>query len=140
MSWPEVIQGNAQYSHLLSLTDFFATLSDLLGLASSENQGRDSESFSQVFDAEWDKPHRNAMVHHSSGNLYGIRSEGWKFIEGLGSGGFTDPTRITPQSGGPTGQLYRIGSDREEQENLFLSYPEKVAELNELLNKIRERD
>lgn len=80
------------------------------------------------------------MVHHSSGNLYAIRSEGWKYIEGLGSGGFTDPTRITPQSGGPTGQLFRIDSDPEEQENLFLSYPEKVAELSELLKKIRDRD
>jgi arylsulfatase A len=140
MSWPEVIPGNAQYSHLLSLTDFFATLSDLLGLASSENQGRDSQSFSQVFDAEWDKPHRNAMVHHSSGNLYGIRVGDWKFIEGLGSGGFTVPTHITPEIGGPTGQLYRIGSDREEQENLFLEYPEKVSELQELLNKVREEE
>lgn len=80
------------------------------------------------------------MVHHSSGNLYGIRSEEWKFIEGLGSGGFTVPAHTTPDIGGPTGQLYRIASDREEQENLFLSYPEKVAELSELLNKIRERD
>jgi hypothetical protein len=69
--------------------------------------------------------------------MYAIRSEGWKFIQGLGSGGFTDPTRINPESGGPTGQLYRIDSDPLEQENLFLKFPEKIAELSELLNKIR---
>lgn len=140
MSWPEEIPGNAQYPHLLSLTDFFATLSDLLGLVSSENQGRDSESFSQVFRAEWDKPHRNDMVHHSSGNLYGIRVVDWKFIEGLGSGGFTVPAHITPEIVGPTGQLYQISSDPREQENLFLKYPEKVAELSNLMNKITNRD
>jgi arylsulfatase A len=140
MSWPEVIPGNAQYSHLLSLTDFFATLSDLLGLASSENQGRDSESFSHVLRAVWDKPHRNAMVHHSSGNLYGIRVGDWKFIEGLGSGGFTVPTFLTPEIGGPNGQLYQISSDSREQENLFLNFPDKVYELQDLLNKVRELD
>lgn len=140
MSWPEVISGNAQHHHLLSLTDFFATVADLVGWQVPENQGRDSESFSHVFWGELDKPHRTAMVNHSSGNLYGIHMGDWKFIGGLGSGGFTDPIHITPEIGGPTGQLYRISSDLQEQENLFLNYPDKVKELQKLLNKIREVD
>ncbi|MFN4000265.1 sulfatase family protein [Algoriphagus sp.] len=140
ISWPGSIKGNVQYHHLLSLTDVFATLAELTGTQLPENQGSDSESFLHVLRGDLEKPHRNSMVHHSSGNLYAIRSEGWKYIEGLGSGGFTDPAHITPQSGGPTGQLYRIDSDPEEQENLFLSYPEKVVELSELLKKIRDRD
>jgi arylsulfatase A-like enzyme len=137
ISWPEAIKGNVQYPHLLSLTDVFATLAELTGIQLPENQGSDSESFLHVLRGDLAKPHRTSMVHHSSGNMYAIRSEGWKFIQGLGSGGFTDPTRINPESGGPTGQLYRIDSDPLEQENLFLKYPEKVAELSELLNKIR---
>ena len=80
------------------------------------------------------------MVHHSSGNLYGIRFGDWKYIDGLGSGGFTYPTRIPSESGGPTGQLYRISSDKEEQENLFLNYPEKVEELQKLLNNVSEKE
>ncbi len=140
ISWPEGIKGNVQYHHLLSLTDIFATLAELTEVQLPENQGSDSESFLHVLRGDLAEPHRSSMVHHSSGNLFAIRSEEWKFIEGLGSGGFTDPTRITPQSGGPTGQLYRIGSDPLEQENLFLYYPEKVVELSELLNKIRSRD
>lgn len=140
ISWPEAIKGNVQYPQLLSLTDVFATLAELTEVQLPENQGLDSESFLHVLRGDLVKPHRTSMVHHSSGNLYAIRSEGWKFIEGLGSGGFTDPTRINPESGGPTGQLYRIDSDPLEQENLFLKYPEKVAELNELLNKIRDQN
>jgi arylsulfatase A len=140
ISWPAGIQGGGKYPHLVSLTDVFATLSELTGQQVSEKQDLDTESFLQVLQGDLTKPHRTAMVHHSSGNFYGIRSGGWKYIEGLGSGGFTAPTRITPESGGPTGQLYRIDSDPEEQENLFLSHPEKVAELSELLKKIRERE
>ena len=137
ISWPEGIKGNVQYPHLLSLTDIFATLAELTEVQLPEKQGSDSESFLHVLRGDIAKPHRTTMVHHSSGNLYAIRSEGWKFIEGLGSGGFTNPSRINPESGGPTGQLYRIDSDPLEQENLFLKYPEKVTELSELLNKIR---
>jgi arylsulfatase A-like enzyme len=137
ISWPEAIKGNVQYPYLLSLTDVFATLAELTGIQLPENQGSDSESFLHVLRGDIAKPNRTSMVHHSSGNLYAIRSEGWKFIEGLGSGGFTNPTRINPEGGGPTGQLYRIDSDPLEQKNLFLKYPEKVAELSELLNKIR---
>ena len=140
ISWPEGIKGNVQYTHLLSLTDIFATLAELTEVQLPEKQGSDSESFLNVLRGDLAKAHRSSMVHHSSGNLYAIRSEGWKFIEGLGSGGFTDPSRIIPESGGPTGQLYRIDSDPLEQENLFLKYPEKVAELSELLNKIKNRD
>ena len=140
ISWPEGIKGNVQYPHLLSLTDVFATLAELTEVQLPENQESDSESFLHVLRGDFTKPHRKSMVHHSSGNLYAIRSEGWKFIEGLGSGGFTDPSRIIPESGGPVGQLYRIDSDPSEQENLFLKYPEKVAELSELLTKIKNRD
>ncbi|OOG73077.1 arylsulfatase [Algoriphagus sp. A40] len=137
ISWPGSIKGNVQYPHLLSLTDLFATLAELTEGQVLENQVLDSESFLQVLRGDFSKPHRTSMVHHSSGNLYAIRSGGWKYIEGLGSGGFTNPSRIKPEPGGPTGQLYRIDSDRLEKDNLFLNYPEKVAELGALLNKIR---
>lgn len=140
ISWPEAIQSNVQYHHLVSLTDFFATLADLVGFEVPENQGEDSESFSNVLLGELDKPYRTSMVHHSSGNLYAIRVEGWKFIEGLGSGGFTSPAHVTPENGGPTGQLYQISSDPDEQENQFLKYPEKVSELTQLLNKVRSKE
>lgn len=140
MSWPGVISGKAQYPHLVSLTDLFATFSELVGLPLSKNQGGDSQSFLPVLMGELTDPYRDTMVHHSSGNLYGIRFNDWKLIEGLGSGGFTSPSHIKPENGGPTGQLYQISSDPEEQENQFLKYPEKVSELTQLLNKVRAKE
>jgi arylsulfatase A-like enzyme len=137
LSWPEVIAANSQYPHLLSLTDFYETIADLLGLDLSKNQGMDSQSFAHVLLGEDFQPHRIVMVHHSSGNFYGIRQGDWKFIEGLGSGGFTAPSKVVPELNGPTGQLYQISTDPEEQVNQFLRFPDKVAELMQLLRKIR---
>ncbi len=140
ISWPEVIPENVDYPYLVSLTDLYASITDLVGLDLPENQGMDSQSFAHILRGEREKPYRVEMVHHSSGNLYGIRAGDWKLIEGLGSGGFTAPSKLTPEINGPTGQLYRISSDQEEQQNLFVSYPEKVTELKELLNKVRGKD
>lgn len=137
LSWPQVITANSQYPHLLSLTDFYATIADLVGLNLFENQGMDSQSFAHVLLGESNQPHRTVMIHHSSGNLYGIRQGDWKFIDGLGSGGFTAPSKLAPEINGPTGQLYRISSDPEEQENQFLIYPEKVAELMQWLRIVK---
>jgi hypothetical protein len=39
--------------------------------------------------------------------------------------------------GGPKGQLYDLGSDPLEKNNLYLLNPEKVKELSALLNKLK---
>ena len=140
LSWPGTIAGYRQFPHLVSLTDLFDTISELVGNEPAVQISNDSESFLAVLEGESDSPARTHMVHHSSGNFYAIRTQDWKLIDGLGSGGFTAPTRIQPEQNGPSGQLYHLSTDPEEKENLFLSRPEKVAELRELMKKIREGD
>lgn len=129
ISWPARITEPLQYPHLVSLTDFFATFCELTGQLPGKNQGEDSFSFFQVLNGKKQAPLRQSMVHHSSGNLYGIRSGDWKYIQGLGSGGFTQPTRITPEKTGPTGQLYHLREDPMETDNLFFERPDMVMKL-----------
>lgn len=75
------------------------------------------------------------MIHQSPGDLYAIRmQDGWKFINGLGSGGFTAPRKMEPVPGGPTGQLYQMKNDSLESFNLFLKHPEIVKKLQKQLN------
>jgi arylsulfatase A len=136
ISWPEKIKEAATCNQLVSLTDFFATFCDLTGQKPEADQGEDSFSFWHVLNGDTEKVVRKSMVHHSSGGFYGIRMGDWKFIDGLGSGGFSHPSKLTPEEKGPKGQLYHVKEDALESINLYFQYPEKVAELSTLMKKI----
>jgi arylsulfatase A len=128
ISWPGRITKPFVYNNLVSHTDFFSTLAELFGLEMDNNMGEDSFSFSQVLDGDKETMIRQTMIQHSS-RRYSIRDSEWKYIEGLGSGGFTQPSNIQPQPGGPKGQLYRILTDSLELENLYLKYPDQLTRL-----------
>ena len=136
ISWPEKIKQPANYEHLVSLTDFFATFCDLTDQKPKANQGEDSFSFWHVLNGETEKTVRESMVHHSSGGFYGIRMGDWKFIDGLGSGGFSHPSKLFPEDKGPKGQLYNLKEDTLESKNLFFQHPEKVTELSAVMKEI----
>ena len=78
------------------------------------------------------------MVHSSSIGYFAIRKGDWKLIEGMGSGGFTEPRDVAPKPGGPTGQLYNLATDIAETNDLYIEHPEKVKELRALLADIRQ--
>jgi arylsulfatase A len=138
ISWPAKIKPSSEYRHLISLTDFFATFREMIGQNQEENSGEDSFSFWKVLTGKSGEPVRHSMVHHSSGRFFGIRSGEWKYIDGLGSGGFTQPTRMKPEENGPLGQLYNMNDDPLENRNLYFQHPEKVTELSALLREIVE--
>jgi arylsulfatase A len=138
ISWPAKIKQSREYPHLVSLTDFFATFREFTGQKTEENSGEDSFSFWKVLNGQTNEPVRHSMVHHSASKFFAIRSGDWKYIDGLGSGGFSQPTRLKPEENGPKGQLYNMKDDPLESRNLFFKYPEKVSELSSLLRKIVE--
>ncbi len=66
-----------------------------------------------------------------------IRSGDWKFIDRLGSGGFSKPAKIQPEPGGPKGQLYKLRDDGAETKDLFIEYPEMVTRLEAEMERIK---
>ncbi|MFO7826041.1 MAG: arylsulfatase [Cyclobacterium sp.] len=139
VSWPEGIKEQAAYPGLVSLTDLFATLAGLLDQTIPEGAAMDSYSFLPVLQGDTDFVFRTEMVHHSSSGMFAIRTPEWKYIDGLGSGGFSAPNRLQPEKGGPKGQLYRIREDPEERDNLFSNYPRVVEQLKSQLEGIINR-
>lgn len=135
VTWPAGISVSGFFDNLVSLTDIMATLSEITSQPLPAGQADDSFSFLPVLKGDFEHLVRSSMVHHSSGRMYSIRQGEWKFIDGLGSGGFTAPTVEQPVPGGPAGQLYQISSDALEQQNLYLSQPEKVKEMKALLGQ-----
>ncbi|MEM7603305.1 MAG: hypothetical protein AAF357_18070 [Verrucomicrobiota bacterium] len=108
---------------------------------------------------------RRPLVHHSVQGLFAIRDGEWKLIDGHGSGagrfeiGLKDPEAIVIRNedgsyepfsflpmmaerkvGEPEGQLFHLGDDPGEQNNLYEKHPEVVERLRTELEKIKAAD
>lgn len=137
ISWPSRIEQRMEYNGLTSLTDFFATFRELLGQPDRPEEGEDSQSFLSVLVEGDTEGHRTSMVHQSSRGMYAIREGDWKYIDGLGSGGFTAPAILAPADEGPQGQLYRMSTDPMEMDNLYLSESRVVLQMKKALEKAK---
>ena len=129
---------------LVSSTDLFATVAGVLGEPLPPGAAEDSVDQSSVLLGETEEARgapgpRTSVVHHSFDGMFALRSGSWKLIEGLGSGGFTDPARIEPEPGGPTRQLYDLAADPVEAHDLVLELPDVVERLQDELNALRAK-
>ncbi len=136
--WPGVCPPGDVCSDLLSLTDLYATLAHLVGHTLADGEAEDSfDQWDALYAVSGRSPARDHMVQHSLKGMFALREGPWKLIEGLGSGGFTKPADIKPSEGGPSGQLYHLGRDSAEGENLWQAEPERVARMVALLEQCR---
>lgn len=135
VKWPGKIEMGSTSDQTISLTDFFATVQNLFD--SNSEKPKDSFSILPILKAEKESIERAPVIHHSGGGKFGIRDGDWKLIEGLGSGGFTEPIFPESKPGEPEGQLYNMKNDPQETKNLYLSNLEKVEELKAKLKIIR---
>jgi arylsulfatase A len=139
VSWPSKIKKPFTYTHTISLIDIISTLAEMTGRTIDKRYAEDSFSFFKVLNGEYDKPVRESLIYISSSDKLAIQKDEWKFINCLGSGGFTDPSSIKPVAGGPKGQLYNLAADPLESTNLYLQESAKADELSGLLQKLVEQ-
>lgn len=139
ITWPEKIKKQKQFSHTVSLNDFLATFSDLVGEPVRDSYGEDSFSFISVLEGDVDSPTRENIIYISSSGKLAIKKDQWKYIDCIGSGGFTAPRILPLVKNGPEGQLYNMEKDPLELNNCCLTKPEKVKELTTLLKDLKDR-
>ena len=137
--WPGHVPAGGQSAETTTHTDFLATFAELAGVALPEGAGEDSFSMLSVWKgASPEAPIRPVTIHHALDGMFAIRKGDWKYIEGRGSGGFTSPQRLEATAGMAAGQLYDLRNDSSEQNNLYLDRQDVVAELQALLDDVRE--
>ncbi len=140
--WPRRIdesRNGSSDASLVGLTDLMPTIAEAAGVELPEQAAPDGISFLSTIVDGTTGP-RESIVHHSLQGMFALRRGPWKWIEGLGSGGFTEPRRKKPQPDGPTGQLYHLVEDPSEQVNRALQEPEVVDRLRQELDRIRKNE
>lgn len=139
VKWPQGINPGIICNYDVSLIDFYATFADLTGQNLNSNMAGDSFSFMEVLRGNQDSRSRDHIIYLSSAGRLAIKKGDWKYIEGLGSGGFSAPNRMMPVKNGPVGQLYNMREDVMESNNLFLQEPEIAKELKNYLEELVEK-
>lgn len=136
--WPGKVRANSVSNAPTTLANLLATCREIVGDNTSNQQPEDSYSILPVLLGKTKQVvTQPAIVHSSSIGFFAIRKGDWKLIEGLGSGGFTEPKEIKQKPGESMGQLFNLATDIAESKNLYDQYPDKVKELRELLLQIK---
>lgn len=136
--WGNKLPANSESSATINLADLMQTFADITHAKLSNNAAQDSVSFLPNLLKPQAPFSRPPVVHHSADGMFAIRDKQWKLIEGLGTGGFTQPRRVKISDGQPPYQLYNLHSDPTESVNLASEKPQVVADLLHKLNQIRK--
>lgn len=136
--WPAVTESGSVSDHTISFTDVYATFAEMLGETMAENAGPDSFSFLPTLKGGAQEA-RAPIVLESAKKLMTIRRGDWKFIEGRGSGGFSERyAGLSVSKEEPPAQLYHLADDPGETNNLYTEKSELVAELRAEMKRIIE--
>lgn len=135
--WPGKIEANSVNDNLICFTDLLATFSEITNLQISDNQPNNSQSILPLLLDKNHPPTRTTFAMESSGRKFSIRKDNWKLILAKGSGGFTDGYNPNfAKENKLEGRLYDLSKDIGESTNLFGEQPDKVAELEGILELV----
>jgi arylsulfatase A len=128
--WPGVVAADSRCNQLVHQADLLATFADILGEPLPDDAGEDSFSLFPLFTGS-DTPVRESSVSCSIRGIPSIRKGDWKYIPAPGSAGWGKGGDQTQPH-----QLYNLGTDLEESNNLASEQPERVAQLQALLETL----
>lgn len=125
-------------AELICHVDLLATFAALTGQALPAEAAPDSFNVLPALLSEKPgKPVRDHLVEH--GNVLAIRKGSWKLIPwGAGSAVNTQGKKGKKRTGG-TPELYNLAEDIGETNNIAAAHPDRVKEMSELLQRVREQ-
>ncbi|MGK0187379.1 MAG: arylsulfatase A [Verrucomicrobiales bacterium] len=133
--WPGKVKNNVKSAKTLCVTDILATCAELAGAELDAETGEDSFSFLGDLMGEAASSPRPAVIHHSSGGMFAIRSGDWKLVAGNGSGGRQNP-RGKPFE--KPWQLFNLKEDPEEKHNVIEGNAALAKQMGTELERIRK--
>lgn len=134
VSWP----GRLKYGEsgaLVSQVDFMASFAKMLGIQINENDAFDSIDLMDVLLGK-DSAGRDFIVHQGNSTMALIKGN-WKYIV-PNKGPAVSPFTNIEMGNNPEPQLYNLHDDLGETKNLAKENPERLKEMEILLQKIKD--
>ncbi len=132
--WPGRVSAGSKCDQLICLTDLFATVAGVVGSEVPDGTCEDSVSFLPALSGKQIASTRKGVVHHSVSGHFAYRQGNWKLVLARGSGGWSAPNEKKSKNE-IEGQLYDLGTDPGEQNNLHLKRPDVARRLLDQLKQ-----
>lgn len=143
VSWPKKIKAGTVSNEVISQVDIMATLAEITNVDLPKNAAPDSYNLLPLWlGKKVARPLREATVHNTCKNKWGLRKGDWLFINNSNGAGKKPLTDSYNQLRGYTqfktkGLLFYMKNDWEQRVNLYEKFPEKVKEMEALLAKYK---
>lgn len=141
--WPDVVPAETVNDALISQIDLMATFAAILGVELPANQAFDSYNQLPVLLGKQDSV-RHTHIHNTWADRYAIRDGDWVLIDAETGYHNVRPhipdweARRSYEADDAPLALYNLRADVGQRHNLATELPEKVAELQALMQQIRE--
>lgn len=142
VKWPAKIKAGSIATETISQVDLMTTLVKISGASLPEMAAPDSYDITPVLMSEnYSSPLREATIHNTYANTWGIRKGKWLYINDSTGGHRKLPAAFKALKGysdfETEGLLFDMEKDVEQRVNLFNDFPDKVQELKGLLDQYR---
>ena len=143
IKWPGHVKANTVSDEVISQIDIMATLASITGIELPENAAPDSYNFTAVIKGEeYKSPLREATVHNTYASKWGIRKGDWLYINDTTGGHRKLPESFKKRTAyadfNTEGILFNMKTDPEQRINLYEKYPERITEMDSLIQMYRE--
>jgi len=142
IKWPKKITAGYISDEVISQVDIMATLASIIGIELPENSAPDSYDFTDVITGKkYNSPLREATIHNTYKTKWGIRKGDYLYINDSTGGHRELPESFKKLTGytdfNTKGILFNMVEDPEQRVNLYEKYPEKIIEMNGLIQEYR---
>jgi arylsulfatase A-like enzyme len=145
LAWGTGVRARAVEKETICLTDLMASVAAMVGHKLPNDAAEDSYDITAaLFGRKRTRPIREALVHHSMNNEYGLRQGDWVLIESpKGAHGAAEPASWRQRFGIPPQEqpveLFHLAEDLRETKNLAAQYPDRVRAMSALLARYKEQ-
>ena len=138
--WPGVVAAGDVSAAMTSQVDIMATLAAITGFKLPAGAAEDSRDLLPVWKNRAPSP-RRTLVHNTFAEGYAVRQDQWVLIAAKTGAVSRVPPGFDEENGYKShdqpGELYDLSKDLGQRNNVYAQEPRKVAELQELLKKLR---
>ena len=137
--WPAQVKAGKLSNTLFSHVDLLASFAVFLGQDFDRASARDSEAHWQALLGKSPKGRKAITVEALTGVVSYIRADGYKYIPPSKGPAITNQWTNIETGFSPQAQLYQLHKDPGERNNLAATQPQKLAELKQEWEQIRNK-